>query len=51
MRAGITIFLLFFGVAVLDAVRHGQWPRVAFWILIGAVFFLLDQRGLFRRQS
>jgi hypothetical protein len=50
MRAGFTIFILFFGVALLDALRGGQWARVAFWIVIGALFFLMDQKGVFRRE-
>ena len=51
MRPGITIFILFFGVALLDALKGGEWARVVFWVVIGAVFFLMDQKGLFRRQQ
>ena len=51
MRPGITIFILFFGIALLDALKGGQWARVGFWIVIGAVFFLMDDRGLFRRHQ
>ena len=48
MRPGMTIFILFFGVALIDAVRGGEWPRVAFWVAMGLMFFLLERRGLFR---
>lgn len=50
MRAGITIFILFFGIALLDALKGGQWARVAFWIVIGALFFVMDQKGMFRPE-
>jgi hypothetical protein len=45
-RPGFVVFLLFFGIAFLDAVRGGQWPRVAFWLLIAALFWFLDHRGM-----
>lgn len=35
----LVIFLLFFGVATLDAVTSGQWLRVAGWLVV-ALFFL-----------
>lgn len=43
-RPGITIFILFFGIALLDAVRGGHWARVLFWLAIGAIFWALDRR-------
>ena len=51
MRPGFTIFLLFFGIALLDAVRGGEWLRVAFWLAIALVFFLADRRQLSRRSG
>ncbi len=48
MRPGVTVFILFFGVALLDAVRGGHWTRGLFWIAMGSVFWLLE-RGK-RRQ-
>jgi hypothetical protein len=51
MRANLTVFLLFFGIALLDAIRGGHWPRVLFWCAIGAVFFLADRRQLARRDA
>jgi len=44
MRASLTIFFLFFGIALLDAIRGGHWLRVAFWLAIGAFFFMADRR-------
>lgn len=40
---GITVFVLFFGLALLDAFRAGDWLRAAFWVAIGAVFLWMDQ--------
>jgi hypothetical protein len=48
MGPAMTIFILFFGIALLDALRGGEWPRVAFWVAIGLVFFLMERRGRFR---
>jgi len=51
MRTNFTIFLLFFGVAALDAIRGGHWIRIAFWLVIGAFFFAADRRALARRST
>ena len=44
MRTNFTIYLLFFGVALLDAIRGGHWARVLFWVAIGIGFYLADRR-------
>jgi hypothetical protein len=44
MRTNLTIFFLFFGIALLDAIRGGHWLRVFFWLAVGALFFLADRR-------
>lgn len=44
-RTGVTIFLLFFGIAVLDAFGSGSLPRIVFWLVVGAGFVLLDWWG------
>jgi len=46
MRTNLTIFFLFFGIALLDALKGGHWPRVLFWLAVGAFFFLADRRQL-----
>jgi hypothetical protein len=48
---GVTIFLVFFGVATLDALKDGRWPRIAFWLAMGAGFALLDGWGQRRRVT
>ncbi len=44
MRSNFAVFLLFFGIALLDALRGGNWLRIAFWLAIGAVFLWMDRR-------
>ena len=50
LRPGLAVFVLFFGIALLDALRGGHWLRAIFWLLIGALFWLLD-RPTFRAGS
>lgn len=50
MRPALTIFILFFGVALLDAIRGGAWTRVAFWVVIGLLFFLGDRLALVKER-
>lgn len=40
--AGFTIFVLFFGIATIDAVQTGNWLRAAFWVAVGCAFMYLD---------
>lgn len=40
--ANFTIFLLFFGVAMLEAFQTGSWLKAAFWLAIGLVFLAAD---------
>jgi hypothetical protein len=51
VRSNLAIFFLFFGVAALDAIRGGNWLRIVFWLLIGAVFLLADRRQAAKRRS
>ena len=39
-----TIFLLFFGVAALEAFESRSWVKAAFWLAIGTVFLAADSR-------
>jgi hypothetical protein len=38
----ITVFLLFFGVSLLDALQSRNWLRAIFWLAIGLVFLRAD---------
>lgn len=46
-NANVAIFVLFFGVSLLEAVQTQDWLRVGFWFAIGLVFLLAD----FTKQS
>jgi hypothetical protein len=48
--AGVTIFLVFFGISLLDALRGGHWLRAGFWIALGLVFWALDRVRRDRRK-
>jgi hypothetical protein len=38
----VAVFLLFFGISLLDAFRSHDWLRAAFWCAIGLVFLRAD---------
>ena len=46
-----TIFLVFFGVALLDAVSGGRTLSVLFWLAVGVVFGYADLRHVRRLRS
>jgi hypothetical protein len=39
---GFLVFILFFGIALLDALHNFDWLRISFWLAIGLVFVLAD---------
>jgi hypothetical protein len=45
LSATITVFLLFFGVSVLDAFATRNWWRAGLWLLIALLFFIADRAG------
>ena len=36
------VFVLFFGVAVIEAIQTKNWLKVGFWIAISLVFLFAD---------
>ena len=42
LSSGFTVFLLFFGVATLEAFQSRNWLKVVFWLAIGVVFLAAD---------
>jgi hypothetical protein len=42
IRTSFTIFILFFGISLLEAVRTRNWINVTFWVGIGIVFLIAD---------
>lgn len=48
LGTNFTVFLLFFGVATLEAFQTRNWIKAAFWLAIGIVFLAADSQ---RRTS
>lgn len=42
---GLTVFIAFFGLSLLDALWGGHWIRAGFWLLVGVSFFLMERTG------
>ena len=42
LGTNVTVFLLFFGVASLEAWQTQNWLKVVFWVAIGFVFLMAD---------
>jgi hypothetical protein len=42
LGTNFTVFLLFFGVAALEAFQSKNWFMAGFWLAIGIVFLLAD---------
>lgn len=45
--SNLVIFLLFFGVALIESIKMGEWLLAAFWMAIAVVFLFSD---LFRKR-
>ena len=41
----MTVFVLFFGMSILDAFASRVWWRAAFWLAIATVFGVMAWRG------
>ena len=42
LGTNFTIFLLFFGVSMLEAFQTQNWIKAGFWLAIGVVFLIAD---------
>lgn len=42
LSTNFTVFLLFFGVAAVEAFQTRNWLKAAFWLAIGFIFFAAD---------
>ncbi len=42
LSTNFTVFLLFFGVATLEAFQTQNWLKAIFWVAIGIVFLVAD---------
>ena len=43
--ANVAVFLLFFGVALLESFQTQNWLKAFFWLAIGVVFLAGDNLG------
>lgn len=48
--AGIAVFVLFFGVSLLDAFANQEWARAGLWLAVGVAFWALERYGIRRRR-
>ena len=42
--SNFALFVGFFGIAMLDAIREADWVRGLFWTVIAAIFLWGDRR-------
>jgi len=42
LGTNFVVFLLFFGVATLEAFQAHSWPKAVLWVAIGTVFLIAD---------
>lgn len=42
LSTNVTVFLLFFGVALIETLQAANWLKALFWVAIGVVFLLAD---------
>jgi hypothetical protein len=42
LPVSFTVFLVFFGISLLEAFRTRNWINVAFWIGIAVMFLVAD---------
>ncbi|HET9826357.1 MAG TPA: hypothetical protein VFP87_13550 [Chitinophagaceae bacterium] len=42
IRASFAVFLLFFGISLLEAFRTRNWLNVAFWLAVAITFLIAD---------
>jgi hypothetical protein len=49
--SALAIFVLFFGVTLLDTFKRSDTLMIGFWILMALVFFVLTRANAKDRQS
>jgi hypothetical protein len=42
LGTNVTVFLAFFGIALIQATQEGHWPAVVFWLAVGSLFLAAD---------
>ncbi|HJS54686.1 MAG TPA: hypothetical protein VJ765_09090 [Chitinophagaceae bacterium] len=51
LGTNFVIFLLFFGVALLESFQNKNWVNAAFWLVIAIFFLFADNLTNFRRSN
>jgi uncharacterized membrane protein len=51
LSTNFAVFLLFFGVAALEAFQTANWAKAAFWVAIGVVFLVADNMNKNDREK
>jgi hypothetical protein len=51
LGTNFTVFVLFFGMAMLEAFQTRNWIKVSFWVAIGIAFLLADNLGMKERRK
>lgn len=44
LGTNFAVFVLFFGVSLLEAFQTRNWLKALFWLAIGIVFLLADRK-------
>ena len=44
MGSSVTVFLIFFGISLIDAIWSRHWLGAALWLAFGALFVRADSR-------
>ena len=47
---GLTVFILFFGLSVVEALWGAHWVVAGCWVAAGVLFWALD-RGIWSRET
>lgn len=42
---GFIMFVLFFGIAMVETFRDRDWLMAVFWLLVGCAFMVADNMG------
>ena len=48
---GMAIFVLFFGISLIEAFRAGRWGVAALWLAAGALFWMMDRMRRVRGKA
>lgn len=44
LQSGFIVFILFFGVSLIETLQAEDWLKAAFWLAIGISFLMFDGR-------